>query len=327
MPLKYPNKPKRKGYWKRYRRADIKNHRKVWDFLDEIVDELGLPFTIPKRGAKPKLSHKIYAKTVVYLAYFDVRFREMESELYMFEGNSIDFSNIDRWFMKANDEWVIEATRLLHERIETMFRKGCYITDSSNVTTTQYYETTQIDKNGNKIIELLTLKLHIMAVYFITAGIVSIANLHLTHGDANDNPIMNEHLLENVKIRKGRKNHADKGYWSKENIRKNKEKGLQPNIVPKDKGEYGLTLKIARKEYDNEDRKHNRGIVEGVFGGITTDQGMKTRFKLDRTRKTHMALLALTHEIRTYFRAIAHKAIALFTYLRNNPVLIKQLTL
>lgn len=322
--LKYPNKRKRRGYWRRYEKADIKNHRKVWDILDEIVDELGVPFKIPRRGTKPKLERRVYAKAIVYLVYFDVRFREMESELHRFEGDSIHFTNIDRWFMKADDEWVRLATQMLHERIEIMFRKGCYITDSSNVTTTQYFETTRLDSGGNRIIELLTLKLHILIVYFMTVGIVSIANLHVTHGDANDSPIMNENLLENVRIRKGRMNHADKAYWSKENIKKNREKGLQPNIVPKEGFEHGLTLKTAVKEYDDESRKQNRGIVEGVFGGLTTHQGMKTRFRLDRTRKTHMALLALCHEIRTYFRAIAHKAIALFIYFRNNPLFSKR---
>lgn len=325
MALKYPNKRKRKGYWKRYRRADIKNHRKVWSFLDEIVDELGIPFHTYKRGAKPKLSYKAYAKMIVYLVYFDIKLREMQSELKEFEGDTIDFSNIDRWFMKADEDWVRKATQLLHEKIERMFRKACYITDSSKVTTTQYYETTEIDKDGNKIIELLTLKLHILIVYFIAVGIVSIANFHVTHGDANDNPIMNEYLLEDVNLRKGRMNHADKGYWSKENIRKNKEKGLQPNIVPKTKGESGLTLKTAIKEYDNEARKKNRGIIEGLFGGWTTDQGMKTRFRLDRTRKLHMSLMALSHEIRTYFRAIAHKAIALLSFIATTPAFPKDL--
>ena len=317
--LKYPNKKKRKGYWKRYRRADIKNHRKVWSFLDEVIDELGLPFPVQMRGRKPKLAHEVYAKTAVYLVYFDVRLRDMQSELHRLEGNSIDFTNIDRWFLKTDDEWVRKATQLLHEKMEPMFRKACYITDSTKVTTTRYYETTRLDSEGKRVLDLLTLKLHLLVVYFITAGIVSIANFHLTHGDANDSPIMNKYLLENVRLRKGRKNHADKGYWSKENILKNKKKGLQPNIVPKEVDNHGLTLKTAIAEYDNEERKKYRGIIEGVFGGMTTDQGMKTRFKLDRARKLHMALLAFTHEIRTYFRAIVYKASALFSHFATTP--------
>jgi hypothetical protein len=319
MALKYPNKKKRKGYYKIYELAGTNSRRKVWGFLDEIINEIGIPFGIPKRGAKPKLDRKIYAKMVLYLTYFDVTLREMEDELYRFEENSIDFSNIDRWFMKADDCWVKKATQLLHEKLESMFRKACYISDSTKITTTQYYETTQIDSEGNRVIELMTMKLHILIVYFFAAGIISIANFHVTHGDANDNPIMNENLLENVKIRKGRKHHADKGYWSVENIRKNKLLGLIPNIVPKDGFDKGLTLKTAIQEYDKEERKKRRGLIEGIFGGITVSQGTQTRFRLDRTRKLHIALLALTHEIKTYFRAITKKAIAFFFFTATTP--------
>ena len=317
--LKYPNKKKIKGYWKRYNGADIKNKRKVWDFLDDIVLELGLPYPILKKGAKPKLAIEAYAKIVIYMTYFNLPLRDMKSELKLLINETLDHSNIDRWLMKCDDEWVRKATQLLHYRIEKMFRKGCYISDSSGVTTTKYYETTEIDKDGNRILALLTLKLHICVVYFFVVGVVSIANFHVTHGDANDNPIMNEYLLENVKLKKGRMHHADKGYWSKENIRKNKEKALISNIVPKDGFDKGLTLAKAKKEYDNEARKKYRGIVEGVFGGLTTDNDMRTRYKLDKTRKLHIALLALKHEIRSYFRAIAHKAIHSIILFRNNP--------
>lgn len=317
--LRYPTKKKPKGYYKRYELAGINNHRKVWSFLDEIVLEVGIPFDIPTRGAKPKLGRFVYAKTIIYMFYFDLRLREMQSELERFEGDTIDFSNIDRWVMKAGVEWIRKATQMLHIRIEAMFRKACYISDSSKITTTQYIESSEIGPDGTRIVELLTLKLHILVTYFMTIGIVSIANFHVTHGDANDSPIMNEYLLEDVRLKKGRKHHADKGYWSRDNIKANKSKGLQPNIVPKKGCDKGLLLKKAIKEYDNEDRKKHRGIIEGVFGGMATDQGTRTRFRLDRTRKLHLAALALIHEIRTYFRAIAQKAIALFTFQRNNP--------
>ena len=320
--LKYPNKHKRKGYWKRYRLSDINNLTKVWNFVDDIINEIGIPFIISSVGRKPKLGYSVYAKCVILLAYFDLTLREMESLLRVLEKDSIDFSNLDRWFTKAEINWVLNATRLLHSWIERMFRRGCYIADSTKVTTTQYYVSTQIDNDGNRILELLTLKLHLLTTYFPSAGIISIANFHLTHGDANDNPILHEYLFEGISLRQGRMIHADKGYWSKENIRSSNERGLVPNIVPKEKCDRSLTLKKAIEMYDNEARKRNRGMIEGIFGGITTNQEMKTRFRLDHTRKLHMALMAFTHEIRTYFRAIARKAIALLLF-RNNPGLLQ----
>ena len=160
-----------------------------------------------------------------------------------------------------------------------MFKKGCYITDSTNVTTTQYFVSIQCDLKGNPILELLTLKLHIIIVYFLSVGLLSIANLYVTQGDANVNPIMNKKLLTGILPRKGRMNHTDKGYWSKENIRKNKELGLQPNIVPKEGFDRSLTLKTAIEEYDNDEIKQCRGLIEGIrqdaetaycFNGILT---------------------------------------------------------
>lgn len=319
MALKYPNKKKRKGYWKRYRRADIKNHRKIWAFLDSLVEEIGIPFKKNKRGRPPKLEMRVLAKILIYMIYFDLDLREAESELSRFEKQTLNYSNIDRWFWRLDENWIRKATQALHEKIEKMFSRGEYISDSTGITTDRYYETTALDSKGNRILALLCLKLHVFVVYFFTVGLVSIANFHVTHGDANDNPIMHEYLLENVKIKKGRRHHADKGYWSKNNILKNKKLGLLPNIVPKRKNEKGLTLKNAIKTYDNDARKKYRGLVEGIFGGLTTNQGAKTRFRKDCARKTHIACLALTHEIRTYHRAKAHKALVYLIRFMQQP--------
>jgi hypothetical protein len=164
-----------------------------------------------------------------------------------------------------------------------------------------------------------------MVVYFAGLGLVSIANLVATHGDASDNPVMHEELLEHVTLKRGRRHHADKGYWSKENILKNRSLGLQPNIVPKDVNHRGLVLVRAVKEYDNDARKHNRGLIEGVFGGITTTQGMRTRFRKDCARKTHLSLLALTHQLKTYFRATVKLLTTLFATTPSNSNFVEKI--
>lgn len=66
-------------------------------------------------------------------------------------------------------------------------------------------------------------------------------------------------------------------------------------------------------------RKKVRGMIEGIFGGLTTDNGMKTRFKLDRRRKKHALLLGLTHNIRSHFRATVHKLIDLLINFATTP--------
>lgn len=319
MALKYPNKRKRKGYWPRYERASIKDHRKVWNFINEIINEIGLPFKKSRLGRNPKLDIKLYAKIIVYLFYFGIDLREAQDELERFEGKTINFTNIDRWLWKVNEEWIRQAVQLLHYKIESMFRKGEYISDASSVTTNNYYETTRLDSEGKPILDKLCMKLHVFVTYFFTIGLVSIANFHVTHGDASENPVLHENLLENVKVRKGRRHHADKGFWSKLNILKTRMLGLKPNIVPKNKSEKGLVIKKAIQEYDNEARKKYRGLVEAVFGGLTTGQGMKTRYRKDCARRVHVGFLALTHEMRTYFRALANKTLSYLLLFMQQP--------
>src|SRR3989338_7125785 len=61
--LKYPNKKKRKGYWKIYDRARIKDFRKIWDFSLEIVKKSGNPFPKKdKRGIYHRLHKNNYNK-------------------------------------------------------------------------------------------------------------------------------------------------------------------------------------------------------------------------------------------------------------------------
>ena len=312
---KYPPKRKRKDYWKAYDRARIKDFRKVRDFCLEIVRQIGLPYQAKKLGRRPNLKLEDCAALSIMLAYFDLSLRDMEGEIpLLFEG-SLDHSNVSRWFEKLDDGWVEEAVKLLHGKIQGMFRKGEAIIDSTKITTTQYNETSQV---GETILELLTVKLHLLVVYFWTVGVISIASIYTSHGDLHDSQAVPE-LLGKAKLRVRTRIHGDKAYNSEEIYEGIFDKKLQPNIVPKDRTKKGFWTKKAKSQYDNEARKKFRGLIEGVFGGMTTENGTRTRFVKDRNRKTHLALMALSHEIRTYFRAVAIKAIALIYYFRNNP--------
>ena len=94
----------------------------------------------------------------------------MDGLLDLLENKTLDRSNIDRWFIKFDDEYALKATQLLHQEIEDAFRKVEYIVDSTKYTTNQYHE--MIHK-GKMIIELLTMKLHIFIVYFFSVGILT----------------------------------------------------------------------------------------------------------------------------------------------------------
>ena len=322
MPLKYPNKRKRKGYWKRYDRARIKDFRKVWNFALEIVSKLGNPF--PKkdnRGRKPKLNRDFYAAVCIVMIYFDLSLRDMEGVIPLLTNDSLDHSTIDWWFEKLDEEYAKKAVKHLHKKIKKMFKKGEYITDSTKITTTRYYK--MIHK-GEEIIELLCLKLHLVIMYFASIGIISIESMFISHGDAHDSPIFREELIPQSEFQKKKRIHGDKAYFAEESILDCEEQGLKTNFVPKDNIKHGLTFKRAIEEYDNEARKRYRGMIEGLFGGTTVENDNKTRFVKDKCRKTHIALMGLSHEIRTYFRALEHKALIFLRFLSDNPYRLKR---
>jgi len=321
MALRYKNKRKRKGYWKRYDRARIKDFRKIFQFSLQIIKKLGCPF--PKkdnRGRKPKFPRAYYAAFCIVMAYFDLSLRDMEGEIPLLTRKTFDHSNVDRWFEKLDEDYITEAVKHLHRKVKKMFRKGEYIVDSTKITTTRYYK--MIHK-GEETIELICLKLHLLITYFRSVGILSIANLFVSHGDAHDSPIFNEELIEGVELQRNKRLHGDKGYFSRDNIIKCIDKGLSPNFVPKDNINEDYFWNKYLMEYDDEARKQNRGLIEGIFGGTTIETDDKTRFVKDKCRKTHIALMALSHEIKTYFRALEHKSITLIYVILQQPPIFR----
>ena len=318
---KYPNKKKRKHYWKRYFRANIKNYRKVWNFLDELIKEKGVAFRNKRRGRKPKHSLAIYTKLCIFIGYFHLTIDEAAGLLDLLENKTLDRSNVDRWFIRFNKEYARVITNWLHNKIEAMFPAGDYITDGTKITTDRYKK--KLVK-GEETYVLRLMGLCILVMYFASVGMVSIVNFHTMTGDAHESPPFRNYLLERVKLRKRKRVHGDKGFDAEENFEKIYEKGLIPNIVPKEGSKKGFYRHKARKDYSDKLRKAIRGLVEVVFGGMETETNNRVRFRKDRARKNYIALRALSHEIRTYFRAIAHKTIAYLKLFRNNLPLTKK---
>lgn len=313
-----PKQKEKKGYWKIYDRARIKDFRKIFGFSLEIAKKLGNPF--PKkdnRGRKPKFDRDFYAAFCIILAYFDLSLRDMEGEVPLLTNETLDHSTIEWWFEKLDEEYIKKAAKFLHRKIKKMFKKAEYITDSTKITTTRY---AKILHKGQETIELICLKLHLIIMYFATAGILSIESLSITHGDAHDSPVYREELVPQSKFQKGKRMHGDKAFFGEENILESEKQGIKTNFVPKDNIKHGLILKRAIKEYDNEARKRFRGMIEGLFGGTTIENGNKTRFVKDKCRKTHIALMALSHEIKTYFRALELKAQSFFVLFFRQPL-------
>jgi hypothetical protein len=307
-------KRKRRGYWPRYEKGCIKDFRELWHEIDVIVAEVGVPFKRSRRGRPPKFGDlAVYAKMAVMLAVFDYDLRELEGELTsVLDGSTLDHTNISRWFGKLDEEWVVSMVQALHQRIVVHFRRGAYITDSTGITTDRYIE---VISGGKPKRDLLTIKLHVLIAYFSTAGVLSIAAMAATYGDQHDAPPLARFLADpNVPLRAGYRLHGDRAYPSNENLRLAYERRLIPNLRFREGHKHGLILARAREDYDDELRKRIRGLVEGLFGGIATTQGTRTRFRKDHHRKLHALLLGLAHEIKTWRRVRAAGLILITIY-------------
>ena len=131
MKRKYPNKKKRKGFWKRYEQANIKDYRQAWDLAIEIIVEEDIPFTFSKRGRTPNLTRiEVVAMTIVHV-YFTLDFRETEHMLTLLINKHLDHSNCVRWFGKLNLTYVDNLVFILHHRITQIDNSGDYIADST----------------------------------------------------------------------------------------------------------------------------------------------------------------------------------------------------
>lgn len=306
IPIK-PNKRKRKDYYKVYFKSKHKDLVKLWNFLDALITELGNPFKNKPTGRPPKFKDlRIYAKICILIGYFDFTLDEVAGILPLLAGETLDRSNIDRWFQRMDISYIERASEFLNEKLEGMFGYGEYIADTTKYATTEY---NKVLHKGQTTFELILIGLHIIVNYFFKEGFISIVKFHVSDGWSHESPIFREKLLPKAKLKLHRRMHGDKGFASEDNFELLFEKELIPNICQKENAKGGFWTKKAKKIYNNNIRKQIRGLIETVFGGMETETNNRIRFNLDKTRKLYVGIRALTHQIRTYFRALVYKAL------------------
>lgn len=301
MALVYPNKKKRKSFWKYYEQSQIKDFRKVWDLTQSLISEDKIPFEFSKRGRRPNLTKIEYVCMSVLHVYFDLDFRETEHLLPLLINKNLDHSNCVRWFGKLTPNYINNFVFNVHKKIIGINDAGDYIADSTKATCDRLKI---VEKAGEDLFYHVTWKLHMLVQYIFTLGLISIVSVWSSDGDVSDSPALRNKLLKKNRIHEGKKCHADKGYFGIENIEKCKKLKLIPNIVPQEKDYSDSYLKkYIDREYDNEARKQNRGLVEGVFGGLETETDMKLRCRKPEHRDIYLCLMGLKHNLRTYMRA------------------------
>jgi len=194
---KYPSKRKRKGYWKRYERARIKDYRLIWDTTRELLREEDLPLRAARFGRRPKLPLEDYVILGVLYCYFQDPFRELEEHYQELSGRCLDHSNIIRWFGRLSPEYLDHLTYLVHLRILSFDRTGDYMADASELACDRLKP---LLVAGKMIWVRETWGMHIFGMYLLVLGVVSIVSAWGKHGDAHESPIFRDHLLKPKRV-------------------------------------------------------------------------------------------------------------------------------
>jgi hypothetical protein len=202
-------------------------------------------------------------------------------------------------------EYITRALKLLHVEINRLLRGGVFIADSTGIETDRYEDATIVLAESKR---REFRKLHVIADYFHGHGIVSIASAGESHGNAHDSPAFRR--IFDPEVCRGGTLLADSAYDALENYKLAYGSSLHPVIKqrnhPHSRRTKGIRVRRrAAKDFDESTYKKFRGIVEGIFGGLETRYGNRTRCRLEHTRRVSIMLMALAHDIRAYARAIA----------------------
>lgn len=310
-------------YWNLYHKAKLNDFLKVWKLALEIVEGLGDPWKRSKRGRRPKFTSKKHAAVCIFMKYFGLTYRKIEGSAELLMRLSIDHSTVG-WAMKRLPvSYIKKAIKRLHFRISDLCSEGAFIVDSTGIRTDREVEGKFIlEKREKKEF----LKLHVFVKYFPNEGLVSIANAHVTKSNRHDSPIFRNKLLKPDVAEKGTIVFGDKAYYAFATFEKIYDLGMKPVIPPKNWKSKSMTKRTLRRralfDYNNDLRKKFRGMIEGVFGGLETEYGNRTRCRNHHTRSVSALLLALSHNLKTYQKALTLKQLQISPVRKRKTVLL-----
>ncbi len=145
------------------------------------------------------------------------------------------------------------------------------------------------------------MKLHALVKYYPDKSLISIVSGKPTKGNVNDSTVLPELMTDGI-------THgclfADRGYDAESNYREVFRHGLLPFIKGKVNSIHGHYRNKAKRIWNEGMYKKTRGLVEGVFGGLETRYRNRTCSRLEHTRCLDILLLALSHNLRTYIKAL-----------------------
>ena len=301
--LKSKSKKKRKGYWKNYH-LSMGNDKQDFDLLLEVCREQGNPWNNGKRGPKPKMEPWEYASIQCFRRLKGNTYRGTEKISELLTGKFIDHSWVGKTFKKISPLYFKVVINAFYGRIKEIFSKqpSAYISDGTYIGTDRYnYNEDETDR------KIVLVTWHIIVEYWYRVGLICIrwcdSPNPLTE-PTRESPVYKKMMKEGNITGQGQLFPKDKGYDDKKIRELDKKHGFVP-IIPfreheklkqEKKNELTLTEKIQYR--------FTRGIVEGIFGGTTTEHDNKTRMRLPITRQNDTILLGLKQNLQTFKRAI-----------------------
>ena len=289
--------------------------------------KLGPPWEVSKRGYPPDHLPEEYAAVAIYQKHFHMVLRATEGDTPFILGKRMDHSVIWWGLQRIPAGYVGRAIELLFELIIELFSPDFFIPDATGVQTDRYRKRKRSrlrpkdkpppnrqkgrEKRPSEEQEHVTLKLHLLIGCCRGPGLLPILRARVTRGYAHDSPQLKP-LVGKFKG-EGEPFPADAGYDSTDNYILVKKHGFVP-VIKLRKGEpRGLLRREMAESFElHRDIYRYRGLIEGVFGGTETKYGNRTRCRLRRSRRVDCLLMAVSHNIRTYMRALALKELKIF---------------
>lgn len=315
------------GYWKSYHASKANEKGQVFKLCKRVVKKLGPPWQVSKRGRPPDHLPDEYAAVAIYQKHFRMVLRVTEGDTSFVLGKRMDHSVVWWGLQRIPAGYLDQAIELLFGLTVELFPSDIFIPDATGVRTDRYRKRKRPklrprdkpppewrrgrEKRPFEEREHVTLKLHLLVGYCKGQGLLPILRTRVTRGHAHDSPQL-KHMVGKFKG-DGEPFLADRGYDSEDNYILVKGHGFVP-VIKLRKGEpRGLVRREMAKSFDtNKEIYRYRGLIEGVFGGTETKYGNSTRCRLPKSRKVDCLLMIVSHNLRTYMRAVALKKLGIF---------------
>ena len=322
--------PRSSGYWKSYHASKANEKRQVFKQCRRVVRKLGPPWQVAKRGRPPEHQPEEYAAIAIHRKHFHMALRAAEGDTPFILGNRVDHSNIWWGLQRISTDYLDRAIELLFDLISELFSPDLFISDATGVCTDRYVKRKRpklqpndkpppkgLEKRGNEVSgdrKLETLKLHALIGYNTGPGLLIVRSALITRGDAHESPRL-KRLLKGING-DGRLLLLDAGYDSEGNYELARDRGFDPVIKLRGVEPRGFVRREMAKNFaKNKETYRLRGLIEAVFGGLETKYGNRTRCRLSKSRRVDCLLMVVSHNLRTYMRALVLREMKIFVLL------------